>query len=279
MRFFLILLLSLNMLSAQRVRDDLSELKRINVTEKPGSYIPLDVDVTNELGQKKNLSDFFNKDVPVIFTFAYYECPMLCTQVLNSLSSSVNRLNWESENRYQVITVSIDSSENHESAALKKKIYVSTIEDTTIRYNWSFFTAKQGAIDTLTEALGFEYYYMEERDEFAHPAVIFILAPDGKITRYLYGLYYEPKDLKLALLEASDGKIGNSLDKLILYCYHYDETSNTYVLFAENMMRVGGVLTMIILGIFLGGYWMYERRKKKSLYQNNLKNQLLEDRG
>ncbi|MCB0281898.1 MAG: SCO family protein [Calditrichae bacterium] len=270
MRLFLIFLFFINGAYAQRVRDDLSELKRINVTEKLGKNIPLDVDLINEQGQEIKLSDFFNKDVPVIFTFAYYECPMLCTQVLNSLSSSINRLDWESKDKYQVVTVSIDSGETAESAVLKKKIYVSTLDDSTLQYNWSFLTARQSSIDTLTKALGFEYYYIEDRDEFAHPAVIFVLSPEGKITRYLYGLYYEPKDLKLALLEASKGQIGNTIDKLILYCFHYDETSNTYVLFAQNLMRLGGIFTMIILGLFLGGFWMREKRKKKKSFQNNL---------
>ena len=109
--------------------------------------------------------------------------------------------------------------------------------------------------------MGFEYYYVEERDEFAHPAVVFVLSPDGKISRYLYGLNYEPKDLKLALLEAAEGKIGNTLDKLILFCFHYDANSNTYVLFAQNVMRLGGVLTMIALFSFLAVYWVKERKK------------------
>ena len=265
MRFILIVFLSLNILYAQRIRDDISELKKINVNEHLGEYIPLNVDLQNEAGDTVSLSAFFNHDVPVIFAFAYYDCPMLCTQVLNSLSSSINKLDWESENKYQVITVSIDTSDTKESAALKKKIYVATLDDTTLMYNWTFTTASQAVIDTLTKALGFEYYYMPDRDEFAHPAVVFVLSPEGKITRYLYGLYYEPKDLKLALLEASQGKIGNTLDKLVLYCFHYDSNTNTYVLFAENTMRLGGVLTLIILAIFLGGYWFREKRKQKAV--------------
>jgi len=266
---FIILLFSLN-LSAQRIRDDIKELKKINVTEKPGEFVPLDVPLINEKGENIKLSDYFSDEQPVIFTFAYYECPMLCSQVLSAVAASVNRMNWESENRYKVITVSIDSAETYKIAAEKKKFYLKEVADHKIKENWAFCTASQKSIDTLTKALGFEYYYVEERDEFAHPAVVFVLSPEGKISRYLYGLNYEPKDLKLALLEAADGKIGNTLDKLVLFCFHYDANSNTYVLFAQNVMRLGGVVTMIILFSFLGVFWMRERKKKinKAKIQN-----------
>ena len=258
---FLIIFLIYCNLSAQRNRDDVEELKRINVTEKLGEFIPLGVELVNEQGEKVLLADYFKEQQPVIFTFAYYECPMLCSQVLNAVAASVDRMDWESKNRYKVITVSIDSAETYSLAAEKKKFYLKEIKDPDIKENWTFFTAPQKSIDTLTKAMGFEYYYVEERDEFAHPAVVFVLSPDGKISRYLYGLNYEPKDLKLALLEAAEGKIGNTLDKLILFCFHYDANSNTYVLFAQNVMRLGGVLTMIALFSFLAVYWVKERKK------------------
>jgi len=262
-KIVLFIFVCLGILNAQRIREDIQELKKINVIERPGSYIPLSVSLFNEQGDTVKLAEFFNKGIPVVFNFAYYECPMLCSQVLSALAASVNKLDWESENRYQLITVSIDSAENSEIAARKKKFYLAEQNDADIKYNWNFLTASQKTIDTLTSALGFEYYYVQETDEFAHPAVVYVLSPQGKISRYLYGLNYEPKDLKLALLEASEGKIGNTFEKLILYCYHYDATSNTYVLFAQNLMRLGGILTLIILGLFLGFYWIKENRKQK----------------
>jgi len=265
--FFIIFLFYCN-LFAQRIRDDVEELKRINVTEKLGEYVPLDVELINEQGERVQLADYFKDEQPVIFTFAYYECPMLCSQVLTAVAASVNRMDWESKDRYKVVTVSIDSAETYTLAAEKKKFYLKEVEDPYIKENWTFFTAPQKSIDSLTKAMGFEYYYVEERDEFAHPAVVFVLSPDGKISRYLYGLNYEPKDLKLALLEASEGKIGDTLDKLVLFCFRYDANSNTYVLFAQNVMRMGGILTMIVLFSFLAVYWIRERKKAK---KRNLK--------
>lgn len=266
MRYSIIMaVIIVSSLTAQQVRTDIEELNRISVDEKLGDFIPLDLELLDELGNSVRVSDYLNKGQPVIFSFAYFECPMLCTQVISAMAASVNRMDWESADRYKVLTVSIDANETPQIAKNKKEFYLKEIEDPNIHDNWTFFTASQSTIDKLTTTFGFNYYYVAERDEFAHPAVVFILSPEGKITRYLYGLNYEPKDLKLALLEASEGKIGNTLDKLILFCYHYDSNANTYVLFAWNLMRLGGVLTMIGLFSFLGINWMREIRKKKEV--------------
>lgn len=268
-KILLFLFLSFIFLNAQEVRSDLEELKRITVTEQLGTIIPLDLEVVDENGIKAKLKDYINGEYPIIFSFAYYECPMLCTQVLSAMAASVKRMDWEAEKKYKVITLSIDARETAQVANKKKLFYLKDIEDESVRENWSFLTAPQSTIDTLTKSLGFGYYYVEERDEFAHPAVVFILSPEGKVSRYLYGLNYEPKDLKFSLLEASDGKIGTTMEKLLLYCYHYDSIANTYVLFAWNLMRLGGVLTMILLFSFLGVYWMREIKKRKSVIVKN----------
>jgi protein SCO1 len=262
-RLFVILFLISPFLIAQQIKDNVKELNKISVVEKLGDYIPLDVLLINEVGDSVSLKKYFNSDVPVLFTFAYYECPMLCSQVLSSISTSVKNLDWESQNRFKVVTVSIDPGETPELALKKKKFYLSEITDPEIKSNWTFFTTTQNIIDTLTNALGFEYYYVEERDEYAHPAVAFVLSPDGKISRYLYGLNYEPKDLKFALLEASEGKVGSTIERLLLYCYHYDATANTYTPFARNIMQLGGVLTLIFLGSFLAVYWIRENKRQK----------------
>jgi len=259
----LVLLVPLNLLFSQQLRDDIEELKKINVTENLGSYIPLDVILTTEQGKNVTLEDYFDSEVPVLFTFAYYDCPMLCSQVLSSIASSVKKLDWESENRYKVVTISIDPEESPDDALKKKRFYLAEIADPQIKSNWTFFTAPKASIDTLTKALGFEYYYVDEIDEFAHPAVVFVLSPTGKISRYLYGLNYEPKDLKFALLEASEGKIGNTFERLLLYCYHYDATANTYTPLAKNIMSLGGAITILLLGSFLAINWIHEKKSKK----------------
>lgn len=258
----ILILLIISFGFTQRVRDDVSELNRISVTEKLGDYIPLNVELTDQDGKTKQLNAIMNNPhTPVIFVFAYYNCPMLCTQVLNSISASIDKLDWESKNRFSVITVSIDPNDTPDSAKLKKERYVSGLKDKSLYNNWNFYIADQKTIDVLTQSLGFEYFYDENRNEYAHPAVLFILSPDGKISRYLYGLNFEPKDLKLSLLEATEGKIGNTVERLLLYCYHYDSTSNSYTLFAENIMRIGGILTLVILILFLGLYWFRENRR------------------
>ncbi len=256
------LLLTFSLVFGQRIRDDVQELKKIGVDEHLGGYIPLDVPVITTSGDTVQLSTVFQTGKPVLFTLAYYDCPMLCSMVLDGVSQSINTLNWESRNRYQVITVSIDAGETPLQAKEKREAYINRAEDASLKYNWSFFTAPQSTIDTLSRALGFQYYYVPETDEFAHPAVVFILSPEGKISRYLYGLNYEPKDLKFSLMEASDGKIGSTVEQLLLFCYHYDATENTYVLFARNIMRIGGVITMILLGGFLFIYWKKEKKLK-----------------
>ena len=137
------------------------------------------------------------------------------------------------------------------------------MDETYLRtQNWTFATASQDVIDTLTAALGFEYYYVQERDEYAHPAVLFVLSPENIISRYLYGISYKAFDLRLALLEASQGRIGSTIDRIILYCYHYDANANSYVALAGNIMKLGGLFTLILLSLFLGTYWLKEKQKR-----------------
>jgi len=156
--FLILFLVFCSTLSAQRLRTDIEELKRINITEHLGEEIPLDVEIIDQNGQVVLLKEYFNSGKPVILSFAYYECQMLCAQVLNSLSTSINRFDWDSEDKYSIVTISIDARDKPESAALKKSRYVAGLDDTSLMYNWNFFTASQATIDTLTKAIGFEYY-------------------------------------------------------------------------------------------------------------------------
>jgi len=251
------------LLFGQVAKENDPQLSRINVSEHLGEYVPGNTVLYNEQGEKVLLKEYFNEERPVVFVFAYYECPMLCTLVLNGLSDAINAMNWPAGERYSIVTVSIDSAETPALARQKKETYTGSVSDTTLRDRWHFLTADQPSIDSLTTAMGFEYFYDEERDEFAHPAVLFILTPEGKIARHLYGIQYTPNDVKLALLEASDGKVGNTFERILLYCYHYDANANSYVLFAGNVMRLGGVLTIAVLGLFLGTLWVKEKRKKQ----------------
>jgi len=251
-------------LTGQQLRSDDADLQKIDVEEHLGNTIPLDLTFTNAKGESVQLNQYFNQGKPVLLNLAYYECPMLCTLILNGVQTGVQKLAWKPGNEFQMITVSIDPGETWEMAARKKQNYLSSFKTPVDESGWVFLTGEQTNITSLANALGFRYFYDPERDQYAHPAVTFLLSEDGTISRYLYGLEYPENTLRLALLEASDGKIGNTLEKFILTCFHYDPEQKRYVLFAANLMRAGGVVTIGILGIFLGVYWVREKRKNKS---------------
>jgi protein SCO1 len=260
---FLIIFVFSSVAFGQAVQSNPPELKGVEVEEHLGGYIPLYLKFTNSDSQMLSLDSYFHKDRPVIIVLAYYTCPMLCTMVLNGLGDGVRDLNLIPGKDYEILTISIDPRETPLLAAAKKTNYVNYVGRPDIADGWNFFVGQQNAIDSLAKALGFHYYYDEGQKQFAHPAVVFVLSPNGEITRYLYGLEFKPKDIRFALLEAAQGKIGSTVDKIILYCYHYDPNAKGYVLFAAKLMRAGGVATVVILALFLGIFWLRELRKPK----------------
>lgn len=248
---------------AQRVEDKPPDLQRIDIVEHLDARVPLDLVFVNAHGDSVRLGDYFQPGRPVVLSLVYYECPMLCTLVLNGLTAALQKLSYVPGDEFQLVSVSIDPGETPELAAQKKTRYLRSLgRDEVPETGWAFLTGSEGSIRQLAAAIGFRYFYVKERDEYAHPAAIFVLTPDGRISRYLYGIEYKPQDVKLALLEAAEGKIGNTLEKLLLYCYHYDADANSYVLFAQNVMRLGGALTLILIAIFLIGLWTRERLRK-----------------
>lgn len=259
-------IISLGAISSSAQIADLSppELQKINVVEHPGEQIPLNLTFHNDSGEIVTLGDYFKQGKPVILILAYYECPMLCTLVMNGISDGVRKLPWLPGKEYQMITVSIDPREMPELAAGKKKTYLDNLSKPVEGDGWAFLVGEEDQSRALAEAIGFKYYYDEERKQYAHPAVVFILTEEGKISRYLYGIEFDSRNLRLALLEASEGKIGNTLDRIILYCFHYDPDAQGYVVFAANVMRLGGGVTLIALLIFLGVMWGRERHKRSA---------------
>ena len=227
----------------------------VDIVENLGSPILLESEFLNEDGEKVVLKDFFSKDIPTIITLNYFECPMLCSLVLNGLGDSLKSLSLEAGNDYQIITIDINPHETYQLAHQKKKNYVQKYNIDNLDQNWSFLTGTNENIKKITNSIGFLYYYDRIRDEYMHPAALAVVNPDGIISRYLYGFQFPEKDLKLALLEAAEGKIGSTLDRIILYCYHYDPYKNTYTLFATNIMRIGGILTLIFIGLMLFHFW------------------------
>jgi protein SCO1 len=243
---------------SQQVLENIAELKKIDVQEYSGDSISLDLSFSDEKNQAVRLGDYFNQGHPVVLTLAYYECPMLCTFVLNGLTKAVNGQPLLPGKDFTMLTVSIDPQEKPDLARAKKKNYVSGLTKTAGDSCWTFLVGGEQNIVMLAEQLGFIYYYDEKKDEYAHPAVVFVLTAKGVISRYLYGIDFKPQDLRLALLEAGEGKTGTTLDRLILYCYHYDPQSKGYVVFAGNVMRLGGVISVLVLAVILILLWKKE---------------------
>jgi len=260
--FPLVIFLISNLAYPQTLKTEFPAEQQIDVIENLGGYIPLDTEFIDESGNVVKLASFFENEIPTVLTLNYFECPMLCTLVLNGLAESLKNLTLNAGEDFQVITIDINPNEKTLFANQKKKNYIKGFGLENIKNDWHFLTGSQVNIKKIADSIGYIYYYDAQRNEYMHPAAITLLSSEGKISRYLYGIEYPTKDLKLGLLEASEGKIGTNLDKIILYCYHYDPYKNTYTIFATNVMRLGGIFTIIFLGIMLAGYW----KKDKNLF-------------
>jgi protein SCO1/2 len=245
-------------------------LEEVGITEHLDAKLPLDLEFLDENGDKVRLADFFDGDRPVILTLNYYKCPMLCGLMLNGLADGFRSMAWTPGDEFEVVTVSINPLETPELATAKKQNYLKLLDRPTAAEGWHFLTGRELEINRLAETVGFQYTYDPETQNYAHAAAIMVCTPDGRVARYLYGIEYPAKKLKLALLEAAEGTVGSSLDQLILYCYHYDPTNRRYSPVAMNIMRVGGGATALILGISLGLLWFREwRRKQKNHGKEN----------
>ena len=257
---------------AQVVRDSVAELMGIDIIEHLGDSLPLNLSFVDDNGNKVTLSDYFKGDKPVLLTLGYYECPMLCNLVFNGVSEGIKELGWVPGEKYQVISVSIDPLETAELAANKKANYIKFLEMPEAAAGWHFLVTGSENAKTLADAIGFEYYYVEDRDEYAHAAAAYLISPDGVISRYLYGIQYTGINLKLGLLEASEGKIGSTMDKILLYCYRYDPDAKGYVLFAQNAMKVGGAITVVLIALLVGSLFIKERLKAQGEVATALEN-------
>ena len=258
----LIILTSFSLSPAQVVEENPKELKGIGVNEHPGEQIPLDLMFTADDNREVRLGEYFNQGKPVILIMGYYTCPMLCNLVFNGVRDVVKEMDWTPGKQFQILTVSIDPTETSVLATAKKKNYIESIGKAGIDDGWVFFTGAEDQSKALADAIGFEYYYDEDNKQYAHAAVITILTPEGKISRYFYGIQFRELDVRLALMEAAEGKVGNTIDKLILYCYHYDPSAGSYTIFATNIMKLGGLVTVILLGGLILLLWLRGNRKK-----------------
>ena len=225
-------------------------LSRIAIDQRIGHQVPSDIPFVDENGRDVTLGDYFGKR-PVVLALVYYECPMLCTQVLNGLVSALGVLNFEAGREFDVVAVSFNPKEGPGLASQKKAAYLERYGRPQSAAGWHFLTGSQASIDRLTDAVGFRYEYDEKIGQFAHGAAIEVLTPKGAIAKYFYGIEYSPRDLRLGLIEASDERIGSVVDDVLLFCYHYDPSSGKYGTSILRMVRAGGVLTVLAFAIFL----------------------------
>lgn len=237
-------------------------LQGVGVDERLGNYIPLEATFATSLGDSVTIGSLLEEGKPVILNPMYMDCPMLCSLVLDGMLNVANQLAWSPGKDYQIISISIDPEESHELAAEYRAKYVSKLNKDVPDNGWYFLTGEKKEIDKIINAVGFNYNEVAGTGEFAHSAAIIMLSPEGKITRYLYGIQYNEFDVRNALYESADGQIGSTLDKVLMFCYQYDPNSNSYVPIAINIMKIGGLATLIILGIFLGLFWLREKSKK-----------------
>ncbi|WP_069133286.1 SCO family protein [Rhodohalobacter halophilus] len=239
-------------------------LEEIGVDEKLGDTIPLDLKFANSEGDSVRLGDLIEEGKPVLLNPLYYECPTLCILVLDAVYKVVEQLAWSPGDDYTIISFSIDPEEGPEVATQNKASYLRSLDRPRADEGWHFLTGNEEEIKQLTDAIGFRYKYDEQTGEYVHLASIMMLSPEGVITRYLYGATFKEFDLRNALYEAAEGNIGSAMDKVIMYCFTYDPSSQSYVPVAMNIMKLGGLATVIILGIFLGIFWRRERRSTQS---------------
>lgn len=225
-------------------------LQGVGIAQRLDDQVPLNLKFKDEAGAEVELQKYFTGK-PVILTLVYYECPMLCTEVLNGTVKAMKVLEFQAGKEFDVVTVSFNPKETPQLAAGKKKMYLESYGKPGADGGWHFLTGSQDSIRRLTDAVGFKYKYDPVQDQFAHAATIMILTPNGRISRYLYGVEFAPRDLRLALVEASQGKIGSPVDQALLFCFHYDPTTGKYSATVLNLVRLGGVATVLFIGIFI----------------------------
>jgi protein SCO1/2 len=220
----------------------------VGIDQRLNEQVPLNLTFKDEQGKTVRLGDYFHEGRPVILNLVYFQCPMLCTEVLNGLTSTLKVMKFVPGKEFEVLTISIDPRETPQLAANKKEMYLKKLGNPEAAKGWHFLTGEQSQIAALADAVGFRYHFDAKLDQFAHAAGIMLLTPAGKVAQYYFGVEYSAKDMRLGIVEASQNKIGSLADYVLLYCYHYDPRTGRYGATITNIVRLGGVTTVLILG-------------------------------
>jgi protein SCO1 len=233
-------------------------LQNVGIQQRLDAQVPPDLSFLDETGKPVKLGDYFGKK-PLILNLVYYNCTMLCGEALAGLASAMRLVKFDVGNEFDVVTVSFDPRETPEMAAAKKIDYVKRYGRPNAAAGWHFLTGQPDSIDALTKAVGFQYQYDPKSNQYAHATAIMVLTPQGRISRYFYGVDFPPKDLRMGLVEASQGKIGNAVDAVLLYCYHYDPQTGKYGAMVANILRLSAAATILLLGGLIFILWRLDR--------------------
>ncbi len=225
-------------------------LREIGFDQNIDQRLPLDATFRDESGQTVTLGSYYGQR-PVLLAFLYYECPMLCTQVLNAMTATISTMSLTAGKDFELVLVSIDPRETPAQAAAKKTEYLQRYKREGAAAGWHFLTGDEPQIQRVTKAAGFRYAWDEQTKQYAHPTGIIVTTTDGRLARYLFGIEYGPRDLNLSLVEASEGKVGTFADQLLLFCYHYDPMTGRYGIYVMRTLRVAGVATVLLIGTFI----------------------------
>jgi protein SCO1/2 len=271
------ILLAASPVSADPVRSDSvgdrtealpKALEAVDVKEHLGAQVPKTLGFLDETGRPVMLGDYLDGKLPVVFTFNYSDCPMLCSLMLNGFVAGMKELAFTPGREFRIVTVSIDPTEKPERALATQRRYLGALGRPEAKDGWHFLTGSETNVKAYAEAIGMRYTFVPERKEYAHAAAVAVASPNGTIVRYLYGIEYPSKQLKLALLEAAEGKIGTAFDRLLLYCFHYDATQGRYAPMAANIMRLGGGVAVVLLAAFVALLLRSDAKKRRNLVES-----------
>ncbi len=244
------------------------ELQDVGVTEHRGQNLNLDLEFQNEMGAKVKLGEYFNHGRPVMMAMVYFDCPNLCNMQLNGFVDTIKKMNLRLGQDYDLVAVSMDSKETPMLAAKKKANYIKALglvdagEIARIESSWHFLVGQEAPVKELAQKLGFSYKWDADQKQFSHAAATYLITPNGEISRYIYGIEFQPDTMRLGLVEAGQGRIGTIVDEITLFCFQFNPHKNKYVLYSFNLMRVGALLTVILLAIALIPFWWRERRRR-----------------
>lgn len=241
-----------------------AELQDVGIVQMPGAKIPLDAAFVDDEGRPVTLGDYFHKGKPVVIDLGYYRCPMLCNLVLNGMVEGLKDMSFVPGRDFEIVVVSIDPLETPELAKAKKQNYLESYGRPGTGNGWHFLTGGEANIEKVAKAVGFRYRFDKETHQYAHGAALFVATPEGEVSRVLTGITYAGRSIRLALTEASAGKIGSPVDQVLLFCFHFDAATGKYTLAATRLMKAGGALSALVLAAFLTSFWVREHRRRKA---------------